>query len=123
MVAVKWAVMASGVVGFGDVLHLLAAETADGNGAAVDQGAQTTTGGIAHLHVTGMSASDSIVVTIEDSANGSTGWATVGTFASKAAVGAERIVIPGTIKRYVRAVWDVTGAGVSIPFLVALART
>ncbi|MEA2538466.1 MAG: hypothetical protein QOF11_2700, partial [Chloroflexota bacterium] len=50
-------------------------------------------------------------------------WATVGTFASKAAVGAERIVIPGTIKRYVRAVWDVTGAGVSIPFLVALART
>jgi hypothetical protein len=80
------------------------------------------TGGVAHLHVTSVSASDSIVVTIEDSATGSSGWATIGTFASKAAAGAERIAIAGTIRRYVRAVDTVTGSGISIIRAVALAR-
>lgn len=111
------------VPGFGHVISALTAQTTDNNGASVDLTAQTTTGGIAHLHVTGVSSADSIVCTIEDSSTGSSGWATIGTFASKSAIGAERIVIAGTIKRYVRAVFDVTGTSVSIPAFVTLART
>jgi hypothetical protein len=107
----------------GRVLTPLTAITGDGNGTNVNNGGATTTGAIAHLHVTSVSASDSIIVTIEDSANGSSGWATIGTFASKSAVGAERIVIAGTVRQYTRAVYDVTGAAVSITVGVALART
>lgn len=122
VVGFTWDAMADTVPGFGQVLTTLTAVTADGNGTAVDGGAATTTGGVAHLHVLDVSASDSIVVTIEDSANGSTGWATIATFASRSAAGAERVTIAGTIKRYVRAVDDVTGTGVSIIRAVALAR-
>jgi hypothetical protein len=123
-VGFSWAAISTGIPGLdGRVLAPLAAVTIDQNGTAVDNGAATTTGAIAHLHVTSVSASDSIVVTIEDSATGSSGWATIGTFASKSAAGAERIVIAGTIRRYTRAVDDVTGAAVSIIRGVALART
>lgn len=109
--------------GLGHVIAASAAVTTDQNGTAVDLTAQSTTGAIAFLHVTAVSASDSIVCTIEDSSTGSSGWATIGTFASKNAIGAERIVIAGTVKRYVRVVDDVTGTDVSITRAVALART
>lgn len=122
VVAFSFDCLADTVPGFGNVLSGLTPITADGNGTNVDGGAATTSGGVAQLHVTEVSASDSIVVTIEDSANGSSGWATIGTFASKSAIGAERIAIAGTIRRYVRAVFDVTGSGVSIVATVALAR-
>lgn len=121
-VAFSWDITADGAVGFGRIIAASAAITADGNGASFDYTAQSTAGGIAHLHVTSVSAADSIVVTIEDSSTGSSGWATIGTFASKSAAGAERIAIAGTIKRYVRAVYDVTGTDVSIVCTVALAR-
>lgn len=120
-VTFDWEVQADGPVGFGRIIDT-GTITTDGNGASYDYTAQTTAGGVAHLHVTSVSASDSIVTTIEDSANGSSGWATIGTFASKSAAGAERILIPGTIRRYVRAVDDVTGSDVSIVRTVALAR-
>jgi hypothetical protein len=111
------------VLGIGHVIGASAAVTADQNGTSVDLTASSATGAIAFLHVTSVSASDSIVVSIEDSSTGSSGWATIGTFASKSAAGAERIVIAGTVKRYVRVVDDVTGTGVSIVRAVALART
>lgn len=123
VVGFGWGVTADGDIGFGRIIAASAAITEDANGASFDYTAQTTTGGIAHLHVFSVSASDSIDVTIEDSSTGSSGWATIGTFATKSAAGAERIVIAGTIKRYVRAVYDVTGSDVSIECAVALART
>ncbi len=122
LVAAGWDVKANGVVGIGRVLHPLVAVTADGTGTSVDGAAQTTTGAVAQLHVTSVSASDTLLVTIEDSANNST-WATIGTFTLASAVTAQRITIAGTVRRYTRCVWDVTGTGVSIPFAVALART
>jgi hypothetical protein len=122
VVTFDWDVTADGTVGFGRVIAASAAITADANGSSYDYTAQTTAGGIAHLHVFSVSASDSIDVTIEDSSTGSSGWATIGTFATKSAAGAERIAIAGTIKRYVRAVYDVTGTDVSIVCSVHLAR-
>jgi len=96
--------------------------TADGSSTSVDGAAATTAGGSAYLHITGLSAGDTIVVTIEDSANDST-WATIGTFTiDGSAINGQRIAIAGTIRRYVRATYDVTGAAVSFPLAVALHR-
>ena len=120
----SWSGKVDGQVGFGKVFHPLGAETDDGSGTYIDGGGATTTGAIAHLHVTSVSAGDEIDVSFEDSAN-HVDWLPIadGAFATADAVGAERLVIPGTIRQYVRAVWDVTGADVSIEFAVALART
>jgi hypothetical protein len=115
---------ASGAVRTGTVLHALEAETATGNDTAVDGGAATTGGAVAHLHVTAASAGDTLDVIVEDSADGSTGWATIGTFTQVGAVPAsERITIAGTVRRYTRASWTIGGGTPSYTFVVALART
>lgn len=124
VVAFSTSVVADGDVGFGVVLHPLVAVTADGSGTThVGPVGGTANGAIAHLHVTDVSAGDDVTVSLEDSANGSD-WAPIagGAFANLDAIGAERLVIPGTIRRYTRAAWDVSGASVSIIFGVALAR-
>ena len=114
---------ANGAVKSGQILHALEAETATGADSAVNGTAETTTGAVAHLHVTAASAADTLDVIIEDSANGTTGWATIGTFAQIAAIGSERITIAGTVKQYTRASWTIAGTEPSFTFLVAIART
>jgi hypothetical protein len=48
---------------------------------------------------------------------------TGGAFATADGIGAERLLIPGTIRRYLRASWDISGPGdQEITFGVALAR-
>ena len=110
-----------GYTNLGVSLHDLTAETADSSSAAYDGGAASTAGGYAHLHVTAFSGFSGVVVTVEGSANGTTGWATLGTFATVAAVTGERIALAASMHRYLRATWDVTGTG-SITFAVAAAR-
>lgn len=109
--------------GFTDVgvsLHDLSAETADVSGTGVDGVASTTTGGVAHLHVTAFSGFSSAVVIVEDSANNSS-FSTIGTFSTVSGLTSERLTIAGTIRRYTRYSVDVTGSG-SITFSVGLAR-
>lgn len=110
-----------GFANFGVSLHDLTAETADSSSAAYDGGAATAAGGFAHLHVTAFSGFSGVVVTIEDSANGSSGWAAIGTFTTVAGTTGERIALSSAVRRYLRATWDVTGTG-SITFAVAAAR-
>lgn len=119
-----YAVLADGPIGFGVVLKPLAAITEDANGSThTGPVGGTANGGIAHLHVTSVSASDTLDVHLEDSANGSDWDDLAGAvFTQVSAAGAERIEIAGTIRRYTRAVFDVTGSDVSITFAVALAR-
>jgi hypothetical protein len=112
---------ADGAIDPGFVLEDLTAVTIDGNGTARDLTAQSTNGAVAHLHVTAFSGLTSNIVTIEDSSDGSTGWATIGTFATVTGLTSERLVIAGTVKRYVRVVDNVTGTG-SCTRSVALAR-
>jgi hypothetical protein len=126
VVGFSWECLADTIPGFGWVLAPLAAVDTDNPVTHIDGVASSSTGAIASLHVTSVSASDSIVVTIEDASvptGGGANWATIGTFASKSAAGAERIVIAGTVRRYLRAVDDVTGTDVSITRAVAIART
>lgn len=106
---------------FGRSLHDLTAETADGSSAAYDGGAASTTGGVAQLHVSAFSGLTSNVVIVEDSATGSSGWATIATFSTVTALTSERVTIAGTIRRYTRCSYDVTGSG-STTFQVGIAR-
>jgi hypothetical protein len=71
---------------------------------AVDAGTTSLNGGIGYLQVLTISANTTVSVHIQHSSAG-TLWANVGTFATKSSVGAERLPITGTIKRYTRAEW------------------
>lgn len=101
-------------------LHDEGAETGDGSASSVDNAAQTTAGGVAHLHVTAYSGLTNAIVTVEDSANNSD-WSVIGTFATVTAATSERLAIAGTIRRYTRCTVDVTGTG-SVTYACFLAR-
>ena len=123
LVASKYTATASSTVGAGVSLHDLAAETTTGNGTGVDGLASSATGAVAHLHVSAFSGFSNVVVTVQDaSASNFSDAAVIGTFTTVTGTTAQRITIAGTVRRYVRAVWTVTGSG-SISFATAIART
>lgn len=94
------------------VQHALGSEVASGQSASIDNGAASTNGGVGYLHVPDIAGITSLAVVIEDSADGSTGWATILTFAGVTADrGRERVEITGTVRRYTRARWTFTGSG------------
>ena len=97
--------------------------TADGNGTARDNGAASSNGGVAHLHVTAFSGLTNNVVTIEHSVDGATSWATLATFSTHSGLTSERVVVAAgtTVRRYLRVVDNVTGTG-STNRVVAFAR-
>jgi len=99
---------------------LAATDTLDSH----DNGAASANGGAAYLFITGVTASDSIEVKIEDSPDDST-WSDLDTFTlDGSAVEAERITISGTINRYTRVTATVTdGSGSpAFDFAVILCR-
>ena len=107
-------------VDWGVTLHALTAETADGDGSTVDQAAATTNGGVADLHVTAFSGFSGVVFKVQHSSNGSA-WSDLITFTTAAAATSEHKTVTGTINRYVRCTWDVTGTG-SATFVIGFAR-
>jgi len=90
-------------------LHALTQETSDGNGTIVDNGAATTNGGSAYLEVSDITTD--ITVTLRHSTdNFGANDVLLGSFTIVAADRTtQRIALTGTINRYVRAVWDLTG--------------
>lgn len=105
----------------GTVLADNVAVTATANGSAIDGGASSANGAVFHLHVTAYATITSDDVTIEDSSTGSSGWATIATFAQATGLTSERVAITGTIKRYVRIVDTISGSG-SITRHISMAR-
>lgn len=87
--------------------------TSAANGTAVDfgdafaspSGAAAVVGGSAYLICTAFTGT-SVTVTIEDSTDGATSWATVGTFTAVSAANVEQRIslTAGTLKRYLRMV-------------------
>ena len=109
-------------VGEEDVVSLhpfLTQETGAGNGTTVDNTAATTAGGSAYLQVSDVGTT--MTVTIRHSTDNFVGDDTLlGTFAAVTVDRTvERIVLSGTIKRYVRIAWTQTG---NTTFGVALHR-
>lgn len=126
IVALKWSVLASATPGMAIVLHPLAEDTNTTTGADRDDGAATTTGWTAHLHVIGVDAG-SWVVKLQDAATLPT-YADVagGSFTAKTAAGAQRLTSASgaTLRRFVRYVATRTGgsAGDGITFVLAYSR-
>jgi hypothetical protein len=100
---------ADGGLRYGYTLARLLARTTGASSAVVDLGAATTAGFRANLHATVVGSSTTLNVIVEDSADGATGWATIGTFAGLTALGAQAISTTGNVRRYVRATWTFTG--------------
>jgi hypothetical protein len=107
-------------VDMGVCLHVLSAETADGDGASVDNAASSAGGVVASLHVTAFSGFSGAVIKVQHSTDDAV-WADLVTFTTVAATTSERIKVTGTVNQYLRATWDVTGTG-SVTFAVAGAR-
>lgn len=107
-------------VDMGVSLHALTAETTSTNGTSVDNAASSANGGIAALHLTAYSGLTNIVVKVQHSTDNSV-WTDLITFTTATAVTSERKTIAGTVNRYTRALWTVSGAG-SATFVVAFAR-
>lgn len=97
--------------------------TIDTDGTANNNGAGTTNGAVFHLHVTAYSGLTSDDIIVEGSTTGSFSGeeTTIATFAQVTGVGAERVVVTGTVPRYLRVADDVTGSG-SITRTVAVSR-
>ena len=92
------------------------------NGAAKNDGASSSAGIISYLHIENITGT-SVAVTIEDSSDGSTGWATILTFATVSdgsEPAAERKTATGTIKQYLRVV--TAGTFTDAKFLVVYRR-
>jgi hypothetical protein len=104
-------------------LHALGSETTDTNDVAVDAVASSTLGGIGHLHVSAVSGTTpSMVVRIQDSPDGSTGWADILTFTAATAVTSEHVKITGAVDRWLRAIWTMTGTSPDFTFAVGFGR-
>jgi hypothetical protein len=100
----------------------LSAITATANGTTVDNGAGTTNGSVAQIHVTAVSGtSPTMTAIVQHSTNGST-WATLGTFTAITGTTSEVITTTGTVNRYVRAQYTVGGTTPSFTCQVSLAR-
>jgi hypothetical protein len=120
--AVAWSAswMAQGRVDVGVALHDLEAETADGSGTSVDNGASSAGGGVGVLHVTAFSGLTSADVAVQHSADDET-WVDLVAFTQVTEATSERVVTTATVNQHLRAEWDVEGTG-SATFAVAFAR-
>lgn len=118
----------SGQYDHGVILHELSAETADGDteSSPVDNSASSAAGGAGYLQVTDLTLGGytSVTVTLRDSSDDIT-YADLGSFtAVTAAPDAERIVVAGTVERYLAVAWafNGTGASPSVTFMAGFAR-
>lgn len=115
VVAIVASLQADGGIDAGISLHALTAETATGSGASVDNAALSSNGGVAHLHVTAVTAvgGDTLDVKVQHSVDNSV-WADLVTFTQiTTATTKERVVVAAgtTVNRYLRANWTKGGAG------------
>lgn len=109
-------------VDWGVSLHDLTAETATANGIAVDNTASSAKGGVAALHVTAASGgTPSATIKVQHSTD-DTVYADLITFTAATAATSERKAVTGTVNRFVRATWAITGTTPSFTFVVAFAR-
>jgi hypothetical protein len=90
-------------------------------GATHDGGAASATGGAAYLMCTALSAGAKLTVTFEHSANG-TDWGTLVAMTALTAVGAEVKAVTGTVRRYLRVRWTLTGTDPAATWFAAFGR-
>jgi hypothetical protein len=126
-VVMSFAAIASGIVGFGQALHILSTDTNTTTGAGKDDTAATSLGWIAHLHVISVTGG-SWVIKLQDSTVDS-GYADVtgGAFTAATTATQQRLVSAAhttQLRRWVKYVATRTGGvgGDSITFGLAYSR-
>lgn len=107
----------------GVILSSGAAVSVTGNGTGVDNGAQTTNGGVGYLSVPVNTRNGNVTVKIQASADNST-FADLITFTvvSSATTTSERVEVTGTVARYLRVNYTVAGSTGSATPIVAFSR-
>src|SRR5665213_657093 len=108
-IVMDWTAQSTATVGIGNVLHILQSEavgTVTGTGSDLGTGTQTTTGAILHVHLTAKTGADTFDLKLQDSTTigGSYTDIASGAIVQMTALGSQRLVIPGTIRAFVRAV-------------------
>ena len=99
-------------------LHALGAETMTGAFASVNNGASSSNGAVANLHVTAF-GSGTGTVKVQHSTDNST-WVDLITFTNFTGTTSETKTVTGTVYQYVRA--NLTAAGTTQTFAVAFGR-
>jgi hypothetical protein len=121
VVTAQFSAQLDGCVDLGKSLHnITTAETATGNATSVDNGASSANGGAGVVQLITKTGGTSIAVKIQHSADNAT-WADLITFTTLTAVGSQLSTVTGTVNRYLRASWTVTGGG-SYVFACGFAR-
>lgn len=122
VVAFSMSLGAGQPAGVGVSLCDLSAVTATGNGSSVDNSSSSSNGFVAHLHVTEVSGTTpSMTAIIQHSTNGST-WSTLGSFTAVTSSTSEIITGTGTVNRYVRANFTISGTDPSFTTQISLSR-
>ncbi len=108
-VTMAWGVQSTAPVGIGECLHVLQSEaigTVTGTGTGLVAGVSTTTGLVAHLHVTAMTGGDTHNFKLQDCATLGGTYVDIasGGFVNVTAVGSQRLIVPGTIRAFVKLV-------------------
>lgn len=107
---------------WGHLLANVSAVTASADLTSVDQAAGSSDGAAAYLFLTGVSAGDTLTVKVQDSPDNST-WTDLITFTlNGSAIGAERATVSGTVDRYVRVSYTISGTLPSFDFAVIFRR-
>jgi hypothetical protein len=112
-----------GVIGgWGVALAVPVEFTNSGNGSSVDNGAASSNGAVAYLHVLTAAVSDTYTIEVEGSTDGSE-FSNLATFTlDGSAIGSERVEIAGTIPRYTRYKATQDAAGDTVKIAVSLIR-
>jgi len=113
---------ASGGLRYGSVLAPLAARTSNSNATSVDNGAASSQGLTACFQVIGATGGGTLTGKVQHSTDNST-WVDLITFASATGRTSEVKSVSGTVNRYLRALWTLTGgSSPSFTFAVAASR-
>jgi hypothetical protein len=123
VVAVSLEVQADGGVDRCVILNGEQAVTSSGTGTPVDNTAASSNGAAAYLHVTANTRDGATTFKVQSSADNNT-WADLATFTSVSATSttAERVLVSGSVPRYLRASHAPGGSSGSITYTITLGR-
>lgn len=123
VVSASLSVQADGGIDRGVLLAAVTAVTTSSTGAAQDNSAGTSSGGTAYLHVTANTRTAASTFKVQHSVDNVT-WADLATFASVSGTTttAEKVVVVGTVNRYVRANHAPGGSTGSVTYSMTFAR-
>lgn len=121
--AVRFPVAALGATAV-DLVRVLRSLGSGGTspGSAVDHGSSTSAGGAAYLICTSLTGSSPQLSVIVQHSSDNLNWNTLVAMTPLTAAGSEVKTVSGTVNRYLRVSWTLTGTGASATWTLAFGR-